>query len=109
MLEPCGHAQAGRLAASRGTDDRDELAVADLEVDVLQRDELLAALAEGAADAVEVDGRHCLPVSYSPRRCSMRACSRRSAMSISKPTMPIAIIPAITVEVETAACPLTIR
>ena len=44
-----------------------------------------------------------------PRRASMKVCSRRSAMSMSTPTAPMATMPLITVAVDTEAWPLTIR
>jgi hypothetical protein len=46
------------LPQPEGTDDRDELAILHFEVDVLQRDEVLAALSEGALHGVESDDGH---------------------------------------------------
>jgi hypothetical protein len=54
ILEPGDHAQHGRLAAARRSDQHDELLVADLEVDVLDRMDLVELLVEIANN----DGRH---------------------------------------------------
>ena len=44
-----------------------------------------------------------------PARRLIRASSRRSSASIAKPTMPIAIMPAMTIDVLMLLCPFTIR
>ena len=46
---------------------------------------------------------------YLPRRRLISASSRRSSTSTVKPTMPMAIIPAMTMDVLMLLCPLTIR
>lgn len=46
---------------------------------------------------------------YSPRRRLIRRSSIRNSASIANPTMPIAIIPLITIDVLMAACPFTSR
>ena len=46
---------------------------------------------------------------YLPRRRLISASSRRSSTSTVKPTMPMAIIPAMTVDVLMLLCPFTIR
>ena len=62
-LEPRDHAQQRRLAAARGADDDDELAVGDLRVDAVDHLELRVAL----ADVSEFDFRHrYFSVSTSP-------------------------------------------
>jgi hypothetical protein len=53
-----GHPHAGGLAASRGADHGDELTVLDLELDILQRDKVLAVLVEHAIDMLELDDCH---------------------------------------------------
>ena len=102
-LEAGGHAQAGGLAAARRPDQRHELLVGDREIDVLERREGLAVPLEAPAHVVELDGAHASPLL---RRTS--ASSWRSATSISSPTTPMAIIPAITVGVEMLLWPCTI-
>ena len=46
---------------------------------------------------------------HRPRRALMRCSTIRSSASIAKPTMPIAIIPLITIDVLMLAWPLTSR
>jgi hypothetical protein len=62
--ETVDRAQQRRLAAAAGADDRDDLALADLEVDVLehaQRAELLRDAVDLDAPSVAVGGAVCLP------------------------------------------------
>ena len=54
LLEPGEAAEQGRLAAARRPEQDDEVAVGDLEVDVVDRGEL----AEGLADGLEPDVCH---------------------------------------------------
>ena len=56
-LEPRHHAQQGGLAAARGTDDDDELAVGDLHVDAVDDLDLVVV---GLLHAAQVDLRHRL-------------------------------------------------
>ena len=54
LLEPGDHPQAGRLAAARRPDQDHELAVVDLEVEVVYRKDVTVFL----GDVIERDGRH---------------------------------------------------
>ena len=99
-IEPGGHAQQRRLAATRGSHHGDELAVGDGEAHLVDGDRL----AEAAAHALEDDVAHA---GAEPR--AMRASAARSATSMRKPTMPIAIIPDMTIGVARLLCPCTMR
>jgi hypothetical protein len=96
-LEARHHPQAGGLAAARRADDRHELLVANLEIDVLQRLDAGAGT-KNLVDLVEADRTHRPgPHASRPRRWRSQPSPRRSSTSISIPTTPIAIIPAMTV------------
>jgi len=62
VLEAADDAQQRRLAAAGGADEGDELVVGDVEADILERLDLVAALAEQLADLLDGDfrrhGRH---------------------------------------------------
>jgi len=64
LLQPRHHAQEGRLAAARGTDQGDELAVLDRQVDAVNH--LHGTV--GLANAPEIDRRH-RPAAASTCRC----------------------------------------
>ncbi|EMA35487.1 phenol hydroxylase [Halococcus hamelinensis 100A6] len=57
-FEPRDHPEERRLPAPRGADHDQELVVLDREVDVVDRDDLVASLRERLRDAVEFDSCH---------------------------------------------------
>ena len=73
QFEPGDHAQHGGLARPRRPEQREELALADLEVDVVDRDDLVGVVAvatEGLAEAHELDRRHLRAFTCHWRRLS---------------------------------------
>ncbi len=99
-LEAGDHPEAGGLAAARGTDDRHELPLCDVEIDVVE--DLHAGLgrAEDLVDTLEADRTHLAhPQLSSPRRRRSQPSPCRRATSMAMPTTPMAIIPLMTVAV----------
>src|SRR6185312_7141144 len=102
LEETAGDVQQGRLAASRGADDADELAVEDLEVDVLQDVDaglpLVRALERHPEIAHDDLGTRSASVRHrlNPQRTSSSVSMRRTRTSSPRPMRPIMAMPATT-------------
>ena len=109
LLQTGDEPESGRLAASRRTDDRHKLLVIHREIDLVEGEEVLAIALKHAVDVGELNGGHgaiCFLIrvgEFQALRClSSHRSRRRISTSITTPTMPMAIIPAITVSVAIA-------
>src|ERR1700761_3711030 len=109
LLKPRDDPQARRFTATGWADDRDEFLFGDVEVDVVERRDAGAVAAEHLAHLVEADRSHAANLyCVMPRRRRISASPCRNSTSINMPAAPIAIIPAITVGVETLAFACTL-
>ncbi len=78
-LQPGDDAQDGRLAAARGAEEADELALRDLQVDALQRDEVAELLAD--AGQSQKGGRGGEPDDAAPPAAAITSSARSSRCS----------------------------
>ena len=85
----------GRLAATRGADDRDKFALGDLQIDAVDHPHLAAGGGEVDADAFEADARGGQGAAHASRSCqaTRRWLAARSSMSISKAIRPMQMMP----------------
>jgi hypothetical protein len=101
-LEPGDHPQQGGLAATRGADQADELAAADLEVDRAQRLDFAAGGDKPLVARGHLPGRAALPVVAGDAQPPQMASSRRPTCSpdgVSRRS-DIAAIRAVSVQME---------
>ncbi len=84
VVEPGDHVEQGRLAASGGAENCDELALGDAQADVLKREHTPLALRELLRDAFDLD--HACASSV--RQCSTTRPAQTMIRSERKPSSP---------------------